>query len=98
MPSIVESLFFVFVANSSPIDCPLSSINHPVLIAKKPFEFVRLLFTDFKFLKSGAFLIVELNQAFWIRSLSPCHANLSLRGHHSLQADNAGRVVKNSHK
>jgi hypothetical protein len=34
MPSI-ESYFFVFVANFSPIDCPLSSINHPVLIAKK---------------------------------------------------------------
>jgi hypothetical protein len=67
------------------------------LLLGKPFECVRLVITDFKFLNSGALLIGELNQeAFWI--LSPCHANLSLRVHQLLQTDKAGRVVKNSYK
>jgi hypothetical protein len=55
---------------SSPIQAQLIARYHRLttlfLLLKKPFERFCLLFTDFKFLNSGAFLIVELNQAFWI--------------------------------
>jgi hypothetical protein len=72
MPSI-ESFFFVFVANSSPIDCQLSLNNHPVLIARKSQTLQMSLSIIYRLqvLNSGAFLFVELNQDFWI--LYPHH-------------------------